>query len=159
MAKMPIAEHEWKEGEWSMKWLSLIVAVGLVFGVVGCKGETEKKEKNKSTVKGEGGKELSVSTSPDKVALTPGGDEKSITVKVERKNFDDAVKVTISDLPEGVTADEKTKEIPKGNNDVKFTLKAGDDAKETKGQKASAAADGGGLKKEANFTVDVAKKK
>src|SRR4051812_43102620 len=112
-----------------MKWMSLIVAAGLIFGVVGCKDD-KKDNKNKGKVEGEGGKALEVSVSPKEVTLTPGDkDGKKVTVTIERTKFDEAVKVTISDLPDGAEVDEKTKEIPKGNKEVKFTLTADADAK------------------------------
>ena len=137
-----------------MKWMSLIVAAGLVFGVAGCTGE---KDKNKGTVKGEGGAELTVEAPSGTTSVTVGKD-KDITVSITRKKFDDPVSVTLSDLPEGVTADPKTQDIAKGETKAKFTLKAAGDAKESKGQKVKVTAKGGKMEKSEEFTVDVVKK-
>ena len=66
--------------------------------------------------------------------------------------------VTLSNLPEGVTADPKSQDIAKGETKATFTLKAGSDAKESKGNKVKVTAKGGGMEKAEEFTVNVVKK-
>jgi len=132
-----------------MKWLSMIVAAGLVVGICGC-GETKK-------VSGEGGAVLKV-TGPAATTLKQG-ESKDITVKIGRTKFDDPVKVTLSDLPAGVTADEMTRTAEKGATEVQFTLKAADDAKPEDNHKGKVTATAKDMKDTVEFTVSVKSKK
>lgn len=136
-----------------MKWLSFVVVAGLLVGVAGC---AEEKDKGKGTVKGKDDKELTLSP-PSDLTLEQGG-SKEVEVKITRKKFDDAVKISFSDLPEGVSVKEGNTEIPKGADSAKFTLEAKDKATVQEGGRAKVKASSGDMKIEKEFKVNVKKK-
>jgi len=69
------------------------------------------------------------------------------------------VKLTFSDLPNGVTVEEKNPTIKKDETKGTFTLKAEGDAPEVGDHKAKVEAAGGGKNPEpASFSVKVVKK-
>lgn len=108
-----------------MKWLSLIVAMGLIVGLSGCKGEQQ-------TSQGPGGKKLTM-TAPADTTIKPGG-KTDVTVSIKRTAFDGPVDVSISDLPKGVNVDKDKKTIAKGESSATFSLTADGDAKEDEKQ-------------------------
>jgi hypothetical protein len=63
----------------------------------------------KTTVQGPGGQAMTIST-PRSVAISRG-ETRALSINVDRKNFDDPVRVSIAQLPEGVSADRTTKTI------------------------------------------------
>jgi hypothetical protein len=133
-----------------MKWMTLVVVVGLTVALVGCSGESGK-------VKGSGGKELKVTTPGD--TTIKQGESKDVTVTIKRTKFDDPVTIELSDLPKGVIADETKKTIEKGQDSVKFTLKAADNATPEKGNKVKVTARGADLSVgPLEFTLNVEKK-
>jgi hypothetical protein len=132
-----------------MKWMTLVVCLGLVVGLVGC-GE-------KGTVTGSGGKKLTL-TAPAATTVKQG-DSKDVTVTIKRTKFDEPVTVTLSDLPKGVTADESKKTIEKGQDSVKFTLTAADNANPEKGHKVKVTAKASDMTEgPLEFTLNVVKK-
>jgi hypothetical protein len=137
-----------------MRQFSLLaVAVAVLVLAAGCGTNPTKT----NTVKGEGGKELSLT--PPMGTSIKQGETKSVTVKVDRKNLDEPITVEISDLPEGVTAKETTKKLEKGEKEITFTLEAKPDAKLEKGHKVKVKASAGGLTAgPETFTVDVRQK-
>src|SRR5262249_32188178 len=112
------------------------VAAILISGV-GC-------SKEKTTVKGEGDKELTLIT--PKAVNVPQGGTKTFTVEVERKKFDDPIDLDFTDLPKGVTLEEKTWRVEKDKNNATFTLKAEEKAALEDGHTAKVTASGGGMK-------------
>jgi len=132
-----------------MRWISCAVAVLLLVNV-GC---SDKKGK----VTGEGGKVLEL-TAPGNTTIKQAGKE-TITVKIKREKFDDPVTVELSNLPEGVTAKEKSMKIDKGSTEASFVLEATDKATVQKGHKVKVMASSGDMKVEKEFTVNVDEKK
>jgi hypothetical protein len=132
-----------------MKWLSLLVAAGLVFGLCGC-GQT-------GTVEGPEGKKLTLRAPAD--TTIKQGDSKDVTVLIARTKFDAPVDVKIDDLPKGVKADETKKTIEKGATSVKFTLTAAGDANPEEGHKVKVLANTTDMKEgPLEFTLNVKKK-
>jgi hypothetical protein len=114
-----------------MRWLSFVASFALIVAVstmgVGCK----KAANNNTTTTGGDGKYTL--TKPDDVTIKQG-EKKDVTVKVERKgDFKDEVKLTISDLPDGVKAEKSEVTVAKDAKEATFTLKADDAAKEGDG--------------------------
>lgn len=164
-----------KDGDTVLKKLfALMVVVGLLGLTTGCpskdKGKTKsatgKTERAKTeVVTGNDGKRTETETKEvvkTKLELTPPADttiapgkEAEVEVKVKRTNFDEAVSITFSDLPKGVTADQG--EIAKGQDSGKFKLKAAADAMEVTGAAAKVTAKGGGAEVDATFKVNVKK--
>jgi hypothetical protein len=99
-----------------MKWMSLIAALGLVVGLVGCNTNPAKS----TSVKGAGGKELEL-TPPGNTTVMQGKEEK-IKVGISRTNFDEPVEIAFEQLPDGVTIKEAEKVIPKDKDSGEFTL-------------------------------------
>jgi hypothetical protein len=134
-----------------MKWMTLVVVVGLTAALVGCSGQS-------GTVTGPGGKKLTLKTPTD--TTLKQGDTRYVTVSITKTKFDEPVTVTLSDLPAGVTADETKKTIEKGQDSVKFTLKAANDAKPEKGQKVKVTAKSSDMSEgPLEFTLNVTEKK
>src|SRR5262245_18994734 len=76
-----------EEGRKVMRWISFVAAV--LIGTIGCsQGKTTK-------VTGEGGKALSL-TPPGSVSVKQG-ETATIKVKIKREQFDDPVRIDISD--------------------------------------------------------------
>jgi hypothetical protein len=133
-----------------MKWLSFALTAVLISGV-GCSGE-------KGTVKGEGGKELTVQA-PGDVSVKQGGTEK-IKVKIKREKFDDPVDLKFEQMPEGVTIEETDTKIDKGSTEATFTLKADAKAKVQDGHKAKVTGSAAGMKSGPHeFTINVKENK
>ena len=127
-----------------MRWTSLFLAAVVTFGLVGC-GDT-KSDTKKLT--------LSI---PSSVELKPG-ESKKVKVSIDRKGFDEDVKLTIDGLPEGVSAEEKSPTVKKGDKDIEVTIKAAESAPAIEKKDATVKASGGGLSPEpAKFTVKVNK--
>jgi hypothetical protein len=138
-----------------MRTLSAFVAVAL-FALVGCSGDKGKTGET-GKVKGEGGKELTV-TPPDNTTIKQG-DPKQVTVKIKRTKFEDPVMVTLDDLPKGVSAEEKEGKIEKDKTEFTFTLKADKEAKPEKGQVVKVTAKGPGMEQTVTFKLDIEEKK
>src|SRR3954454_13303065 len=99
-----------------MKRIStLALAWAVVVMAVGC-GGTDPTKKN--TVKGEGGKKLTLS--PPMGTSIHQGETKDINVKVTSEKVTDPIEVTISDLPEGVSAKDSSKKLEKGETQTTF---------------------------------------
>src|SRR4051812_19164571 len=98
-------------GEIRMKqgW-GVAVALFVFVGLTGCP------EKDKS--KGKKGDEMKV-TAPGDTTIRQGETEK-ITVKAERKGFNDAIDVKFDDLPKGVKVKEKDTKLDKGETEATF---------------------------------------
>lgn len=134
-----------------MKWMSFVLAFGLLFGLVGC-------DKGKKTeVQGEGDKKLAVIAPGDKT-ITQGKTEK-VTVTITRTKFDDPVDVEFdkTTLPKGVTVDTATKKIDKGVTSAEFTLTAAADADIKDGQVVKITAKSGSMSTQTEFKVNVKK--
>jgi hypothetical protein len=133
-----------------MKWMSLVVVVGLAVAVAGC-GES-------GSVKGPGGEKFKV-TAPGPVTVTQGESAK-FTVKATRNNFDDPIDLRFSDLPSGTKVVESDTKLGKGATSAEFTLQADEKATPVEGHKASLTASAGDQKVgPLNFTVNVKAKK
>jgi len=134
-----------------MRWLSLLVAAGLTVGALGCQHSTE--------TTGEGGKKLKLSV-PATSTTVRQGETAPITIKVTKQNFDDDVKLTFSQLPEGVKIKESNTKIDKGGKEATFHLEADAKAKLQDGHKATVSATGGGMTAgPEEFTINVKEKK
>lgn len=121
--------------------LAAFVALG---ALVGC-GDTKTDSKK-----------LSV-TAPGTVELKPG-ESKKFKFTISRTGFDEDVKLSIDGLPDGVTAEEKSPSVKKGDKEIEVTFKAADSAASIEKKDATVKAEGGGLKPEpAKFTVKVVK--
>jgi hypothetical protein len=108
-----------------------MLAVALC-GLIGCE---------KTTVKGEGDKKLTL-TKPMDTSITQGGVD-PVKVSISRDKFNDAVEVKITDLPAGVhVQDASTKKIGQDESTTTFNLKADDDAKLVENQVVSVTATG-----------------
>jgi hypothetical protein len=152
------AHNEWfstvaevKEGSSMRKWFTLVVAVA-VMGFVGCSGGSEKKTEVK-TEKG-----TFVFNAPKDVTLKQG-EEKEITLSIDRKDYKDEVAFDFDKLPDGVSVSKGEKSIEKGQDEVKLMLKAADDAKEIKDQVVKVKPSAAGTKSEVQFKLSVEKKK
>ena len=135
-----------------MKWLSAIASFGVMVALTVSSSGCKKADQQTS-----GGNKFTL-TAPKETTIAPGKTEK-VTVKIARqKGFEEGdVKVDLSDLPAGVTADPAEAKITGKNDTVDITLKAAADAKEeSKEAKATAAA--GSDKAEVRFKVSVSKK-
>jgi hypothetical protein len=102
-------------------WLALAVALVLA-SAIGCAhgrqaGGTRSKAGESITVRG-----------PEKVELRPGETE-SFTLNLDRKGFDEDVKITMEGLPNGVKIQEESLTIPTGESKKIYTLEATKDAK------------------------------
>ena len=131
-----------------MRWLSLLVVAGLALGTLSC-GKTPDKKQLKLTV-------------PSTPTTVKQGDTAMVKIEVlwfgkplTQVKFDAVVKLTFSQLPEGVTIEETHQKIDKDSKEWTFTLKASDKAKVVEGHKIKVSASGGGIKAEQEFTVNV----
>jgi len=104
-------------------------------------------------VKGKDGKELTLKV-PEKVAVDREGTAE-VTVHVERKNFDEPVKIEFKDLPTGVEVVEKDHTLDKGVKERKFTLKATDKSKVSSGNAVQVVASGGGMDMTQKVVLDI----
>ena len=139
-----------------MKWMTLVLAAMLAVTLVGCGEDKKDKDKDKGTAKGSGDKELTL-TPPGETTITQGKKE-DVTVKITRKDFDEDVTVSFSDLPKGVSVLDTDMKIEKGKTDKKFSLEAKDDATEGT-HTAKVSAKGGGMEvKNREFKIIVKKK-
>jgi hypothetical protein len=129
-----------------LRRVSLILMLGL--GVlVGCN------EGERGTVKGESGEELTL-TAPANTSIIQGGTQK-VTVRIERKNFDDPVDVKLEQLPKGVTADKDSKTIAKEDKSVEFTLIADNKADLVTAHEVKVSASRGELSIKKGFRLEV----
>ncbi len=127
-----------------MKWMTYFAAAFLLAGLVGC-GDTKTDSKK-----------LSV-TAPNTVELK-AGETKKFKFSVSRTGFDDDVKLTIDGLPDGVTAEDKSPSVKKGDKEIEVSFKAADSAAAIEKKDATVRASGGGLNPDpAKFTVKVTK--
>ncbi|MBI1913998.1 MAG: hypothetical protein HYS12_04580 [Planctomycetes bacterium] len=85
------------------------------------------------------------------------GKSAKITVKIDRKDFNEPVKVELSDLPKDVKADDMEKTIDKDAKEATFTLTAGDKAEAVK-TTAKVTATAKDMKATKEFKVEVKKK-
>jgi outer membrane autotransporter protein len=88
--------------------------------VVGCNTQS-------STNKGKGGTELTLKT-PKSVTVEQN-DTVKLPIKIERKNFEDAVSIKFDKPPTGISIVEEDTKIDKGVTERTFTLKATDKVK------------------------------
>ena len=72
-------------------------------------------------------RELTLSA-PKEQGVTRNSTEK-LTLRVDRDNFDGAVKIDIQDLPAGVSVVNPEMTIPAGKDSIEVTIKAAPDAK------------------------------
>jgi len=127
-----------------MRWTSLVLAAAVTLALMGC-GDTKTDTKK-----------LSVSA-PGSVELKPG-ESKKAKFSVSRTGFDDDVKLTIEGMPEGVTVEEKTAMVKKGDKEIEVTFKAAESAATIEKKDVTVKASGGGLNPDpAKFTVKVTK--
>jgi hypothetical protein len=133
-----------------MRPLALVLGAGLLVCMLGC-GKTNE-------VTGEGGKKLKL-TVPAVATTVKQGEEAKVTIKVTKEKFDDDVTLKFKDLPDGVKVVESDTKVPKGGKEATFTLKADSKAKIEDGQKVAVTAEGGGMKAQEEFTVNVKENK
>jgi len=106
-----------------------------------------------TTVKGKDGKELSLNA-PEKVAIDREGTAE-VKIHVERKNFDEPVKIEFKDLPAGVVVVEDDHKMDKGVKERTFTLKATDEAKVSSGNAVKVVASGGDMNATRQLVLDI----
>ena len=135
------------------KWFTLVVAVGLL-GFTACSGGSSK-DRTPSVSKGKEGDKLQMMPVSD--VTVDAGKTAKVTVKIDRKDFNEPVKIELSDLPKDVKADDMTKTIDKDDKEATFTLTAGDkaDAVKTTAKVTASAKD---MKTSKEFKVEVKKK-
>lgn len=133
------------------KWFTLVVAVGLL-GFTACSGSSSKKP---AESKGKEGDKLTLMPVDD--VTFDAGKSAKITVKIDRKDFNEPVKVELSDLPKDVKADDMEKTIDKDAKEATFTLTAGDKAEAVK-TTAKVTATAKDMKATKEFKVEVKKK-
>src|SRR5262245_54807313 len=103
------------------KWLAVAVAVMLI-SAVGCA-----RVRQAGKVKSQEDEGLILS-GPESVDVKAGETE-TITLRLDRKGFDEEVSISIKGLPDGVTIEERSLTIPKGEIKKTYTLRAEKDAK------------------------------
>ena len=103
----------------------LLAVLGLVslFLLPGCPD-------NSTTVKGTGGKELTLTT-PESFSIRRG-ETRAMIVDIDRANFSAPVEVSIAQLPDGVKVDNASKEVE--TTAATFMVTAEEDAPLVKGQ-------------------------
>ncbi|HWL92576.1 MAG TPA: hypothetical protein VNT79_03495 [Phycisphaerae bacterium] len=105
--------------------LRTCLVLGFALSVAGCSdSEGRVGGADKTTVRGSGGERLTL-IKPVNITLRRGGAE-GVTIRLERNNFDDEVKVSISQLPAGVEAVDSPRATRA--NEVEIVLRAGDNA-------------------------------
>ena len=130
--------------------VAIVLAVGLI-GAVGCD------QKTATAPSGDPNK-------PKKLTLTVPNPSHTITqdttdevmVNINRDHFDEAVLITVTDLPPGVTLETKDTNIAPGKNNLTLTLRAAPDAKPVTDHIFRITASAGDLKtdpKEVKLTV------
>lgn len=107
--------------------LMLLLSASLI--MVGCQ---------KTTVEGPGGKEMAL-VAPRSFDIARG-QTRTLQVRVDRKNFTDPVKVSLSQLPSGVSATDASQTIE--TNMATFVVTADGDASLVKGQKVMVSVEG-----------------
>ena len=130
-----------------MKWMTFVLAAGLVLGVVGCM--------EKATVNTSEG-ELTVKY-PSDVTVKQDSKE-TMEFDVDRKKFTDDVEVSFKDLPKGVSVKESTTKIAKGSEKATVTLEAKPDAEVVSNHKAMVVIKGGKASTEKPISISVKKK-
>jgi len=128
-----------------MKKVFVLMALAVMVAV-GCNTQP-------NTVKGKDGKELSVNA-PEKVAIDREGTAE-LKVHIERKNFDEPVKIEFKDLPTGVVVVEDDHKMDKDVKERTFTLKATDKAKVSSGNAVKVVASGGGMDATKQVVLDI----
>jgi hypothetical protein len=159
------------------KMLALFLVCGLLGLTTGCPSKDEKtKTKDKEKTKGTAAKKEKDSTSakqdqgpaekkqtlnvtaPDDFTIKAGEKDKALVIKIEAKELKDPIKVKLTGLPTGVTADKDEQEVAKEGGDATFKLSATDAAKPDDKAKPKVTATSGELKKEADLNIKVEKK-
>src|SRR5690606_19462246 len=80
-------------------------------------------------------------------------------VEIARKNFDEDVKITLSELPDGLeVVNGETQTIAKKKTTITLQLKADKDAKSVKNHKDKVHAEGGGVKTNDQDTLEATTK-
>ncbi len=120
---------------------------GLMMVATGCP--------KKTTAENTAGQKLTVSE-PSNVDIKRGGTAE-VKVSITRTNYNEVVKVSIDNLPTGVSVESKDLTIAKDQSSGTFTLKAKDDA-ELVTKEATVSVTGGDLKATSNFKVTVKEK-
>jgi hypothetical protein len=115
----------------------------LVVAVNGCQ---------RKTAENTAGQKITLSA-PGNVDIKRGGTAE-VKVSISRTNYNEPVKVEITNLPTGVSVETKDMTIAKDQSSGTFTLKARDDA-ELVTKEATATVTGGDLKVSENFKVTV----
>jgi regulation of enolase protein 1 (concanavalin A-like superfamily) len=135
-----------------VKWASMVALAALVVGLAGCKTDPT----NKGTVKGTGGKELSL-TPPSDTTVKAGTETEKIAVRVGRTQFDEDVTISFDQLPTGVSIKEDDLKIAKGATSREFTVAVKADAPEVSGQAVKVTAKSGDMSVTREFKMNVKK--
>src|SRR5262249_48393521 len=115
--------------------------------VVGCP-----KEKTTSNPDAAGNK--IVLTKPSDQTIKKGDTDK-IKISVDRKGINEALEVTFTKLPKGVSLVEKEAKIAANESSATFTLKADPDAQPVTNHEATVTVKGGGVEVHSDFNVSV----
>lgn len=130
--------------------LAMIAAAALFTGASsGCKKQ--------NTVEDTAGNKLTLSV-PRSVSLAPGDQEK-VKIAVERsEGWNEPVKVTVENLPAGVTVVDKDVQIDRGDHDVEITLQADAKANAVKNHAVSVKAGAGTISTTEKIEVTIEEK-
>ncbi|HYT88980.1 MAG TPA: hypothetical protein VEL76_09745 [Gemmataceae bacterium] len=125
-----------------MRCLSLLATVILGAAItttgVGCKG---------------GDKKLTIGSIGDQTVKQDASTD--VKISITRDKVDDEVTITVTGLPDKVTAEPATLKLAKDKNDGTITLKAAADAKAEDGKEITVKASGGGVDQTAKFKLNV----
>ncbi len=103
-----------------MKQRTILIALALLAGAIMLPAACQKK-----TLEGPGGKQI-VAYTPRDVEIQRGTRNKTLEVQLVRRNTRREVKVSISQLPEGITVANPTQSVE--TDSVAFILEASDEA-------------------------------
>jgi hypothetical protein len=111
----------------------------------------------KTTVEGPDGKKLTLTKPADQTLKRSGTED--IKVMISREKFRDAVAVKFENLPEGVTVQDKDKQIAAEETSATFTLKADEKAALVSGHEAKVTVTGpNGMQATESFKITVKEK-
>ncbi|MCA9319927.1 MAG: hypothetical protein KDB53_04290 [Planctomycetes bacterium] len=113
------------------RWTPLVIFAGLLTLGLGC---------GKSTVKGEGGKSLTL-VKPANQTITQGSTNK-VLLTVVRGDFEGKVGIEIDDLPDGIALANDKESIAAGDNTLTVTMVADTDAALVKNHRVKVTASG-----------------